>query len=76
MKLLKRTGKNSIDYFKDLIKFIDKKLITVIDEDLNFLLQPESFRKIRSRLKSETLMLLKQEIAKFEFKPLVPTLLA
>lgn len=72
-----RTGKNSIDYFKDLIKFIDKKIDNkVIDEDLNFLLQPESFRKIRSRLKSETLMLLKQEIAKFEFKPLVPTLLA
>lgn len=58
-----RTGKKTVDYFRDIIKFIDKKVNTkIIDEDLNFLLPIDRFKKIRSILKSETIMLLKQGI--------------
>jgi len=58
-----RTGKKTADYFKSLIKFIDKKVNNkIIDQDLNFLLSIDRFKKIRSILKSETMMLLKHEI--------------
>lgn len=58
-----RTGKKTEDYLRDLIKFIDKKINNkIIDEDLNFLLPVGHFKKIRPILKSETMMILKQEI--------------
>jgi len=62
-KIIKeRTGKKTADYLRDLIKFIDKKINNkTIDEDLNFLLPINLFKKIRPILKSETMMLLKQE---------------
>ena len=58
-----RTGQNVIDYFKYLIKFIEKKITAeIINEDLNFLLSAEKFIKLRKVLKIETLMLLEDEI--------------
>lgn len=58
-----RTGKKTADYFRNLIKFIDKKVNNkIIDEDLNFLLPIDRFKMIRLILKTETIMLLKQEI--------------
>lgn len=58
-----RTGKKLIEYFRELVSFIDKKITdTVISEDLNYLLPDERFRKIRKTLKRETLMFITGEI--------------
>lgn len=58
-----RTGKNSESYLKELIRFIDKKVDSqVINEDLSFLLPPDKFQTIKKVLKTETLMLLKNEL--------------
>jgi len=60
-----RTDKQSINYFKELIKFIDTKVTEkIINEDLSFLLSREKFQLIRKILKRETLMFLKDEIRK------------
>ncbi|MBU4580315.1 nucleotidyl transferase AbiEii/AbiGii toxin family protein [Patescibacteria group bacterium] len=49
-------------FFRTLINFIDKKINeTIIDQDLNFLLSPDKFKKIRKMLKKETMMFLKDE---------------
>lgn len=59
----KRTGKRPVDYFKELIKFIDAKVTDkTISEDLSFLLTYEKFKSIRKVLKRETLMFLRDEI--------------
>jgi predicted nucleotidyltransferase component of viral defense system len=48
------------DYLTKLIKFIDEKVTeTIIDQDLNFLLTPEEFKKVRKSLKGETLLYLR-----------------
>ncbi|KKP67899.1 MAG: hypothetical protein UR68_C0020G0009 [Candidatus Roizmanbacteria bacterium GW2011_GWA2_35_19] len=58
-----RTGKQPINYLKDLIKFINTKVTDkIINEDLSFLLTNEKFQLIRKVLKKETLMFLKDEI--------------
>lgn len=63
-KIIKeRTGKSSESYLKELIKFIDKKVDNkLINEDLSFLLPPDKFQTIKKVLKTETLMLLKNEL--------------
>jgi len=58
-----RTNKQPIDYFKDLIEFIDTKVTDkIINEDLSFLLTYEKFQLVRMVLKREILMFLKDEI--------------
>lgn len=58
-----RTGKMAPEFIKALVDFIEKKVTqAIIDQDLNVLLPPEHFRKIRGVLKSEVLMFLKNEI--------------
>lgn len=50
-------------FLSKLISFIEKKVTnTVIDQDLNMLLNPEKFKQIRKILKKEILMFLKNEI--------------
>jgi len=50
-------------FFKELYNFIDKKITQrMIDQDLNFLLIQDKFKKIRKILKQETLMLINDEI--------------
>lgn len=47
-------------FFKELISFIEKNITdTIIDQDLNMLLSPQKFKKIRKILKKEVLMFLK-----------------
>ncbi|MFA4890763.1 MAG: nucleotidyl transferase AbiEii/AbiGii toxin family protein [Candidatus Gracilibacteria bacterium] len=59
-----RTGKTAPEFLKILSDFIEKKVTqTVIDQDLNTLLPPERFRKIRGVLKNEVLMFLRDEIS-------------
>ena len=58
-----RTGKKTVTYLNELIKFIDKKITErIITEDLSFLLPPDIFKKTRLVLKKETLILLQDEI--------------
>lgn len=67
--ILARTGKHAHDYFIQLYDFIDTHVTqTVIDEDLNYLLHPVAFTKMRRILKSETLQLVKDEIERTKSK--------
>ena len=62
-----RRQKKSIEFLKELEKFIDKKITqTIIDQDINTLLAPEKFQKIRKVLKPETLMFVRDEIKRLE----------
>jgi len=55
------------EFFRDLIKFIQKHITaTVLDQDLNMLLENSQFQKIRKNLKHETLMFLKNELENLE----------
>jgi len=68
-KVIKERRKNSdlAYFFRSLISFIDKRINeTVIGQDLNFLLPPNKFRKIRKVLKKETLMFLKDELERLK----------
>jgi predicted nucleotidyltransferase component of viral defense system len=50
-------------YLEELIEFIDTQITqTNIDQDLNVLLPPVVFRRIRKTLKSETIVFLKDEL--------------
>lgn len=54
-----------VAFFQELINFIETKITeTIINQDLNFLLPPAEFQKIRKILKPEVLRLLKDEIIK------------
>ena len=58
-----RTGKSHLVYLKQLKKFIRNKVTQkVINQDLNFLLPYKKFKTIKETLKTETLMLLEDEI--------------
>lgn len=58
-----RTGLSSKQYLQTMIRFIEEKVTQqVIDEDLNLLLPPKTFQIIRKTLKTETLMLLREEL--------------
>ena len=51
-------------FLTELYGFIDKHVsLTLIDEDLNVLLLPQEFRRVRKTLKQETLMLLRRAAA-------------
>jgi len=56
-----RTGMPAKKFFKTLHDFIEKRVTqTIIDQDLNSLLLPKQFQKMRRTLKQETLALLRQ----------------
>jgi len=58
-----RRGVNLKIFLNQLIEFIDKEINnTVIDQDLNTLLAPIEFKRIRKVLKNETLMFLRDEV--------------
>lgn len=57
-----RTGKDIVQFFADLIAFVEKHITDeIITQDLNTLLPYEKFSKIRKILKRETLMFLRDE---------------
>jgi len=50
-------------FLKQLIKFIEEEITqTVIDQDINILLRPDKFQKIRKVIKPEVLMFLNDEL--------------
>jgi predicted nucleotidyltransferase component of viral defense system len=58
-----RTGLSAEIYINQLIKFIEKQFTQqIIDEDLNHLLPPESFKNIRKTLIPECLIMLKSHL--------------
>ncbi len=62
-----RRGANTVDYFKQLIAFIDKHVTpTVIAEDLNPLLTDAVFQTLRPILKTQILFFLRAEVAKLK----------
>jgi len=62
--VIKERQKMAIDkFFFKLISFIEKEVKQrYIDEDLNFLLPPIEFKRVRKILKAETLRLLNDEL--------------
>ena len=58
--ILERTGKETKDFFQELILFIEKRITeTILVQDLSNLLSPEQFRDARKNLKKNTLIFLK-----------------
>lgn len=58
----------TVFYLKELKKFIDQKITeTIINQDLNLLLPYDKFKVIGETLKTEVLMLLRDEIKRIEF---------
>lgn len=61
--ILERRKGTLEDFFQELIEFIEKQITeTIINQDLNMLLENSKFQKIRKHLKSETLMFLETEL--------------
>ncbi len=62
-----RTGKSTDKFFFELIDFIEKKVTEKhIDQDLNTLLPPLIFQQKRKRIKSETLLFLRDELRRIQ----------
>ncbi|MFA4817721.1 MAG: nucleotidyl transferase AbiEii/AbiGii toxin family protein [Parcubacteria group bacterium] len=62
-----RRKKPVLAFFQELLNFVEKNITeTIINQDLNVLLAPDKFQKIRKILKRETLMFLRDEIARLE----------
>jgi len=60
-------------FFQQLIDFIEKRVTaTIIDQDLNTLLEHGQFQKIRKSLKHETVMFLKNELHNIQGAPKTP----
>lgn len=58
-----RRGVDTNSYLKELADFIENNITeTIINQDLNFLLEPEKFNSIRKTLKDETLALIRENI--------------
>jgi len=63
-----RTGMRLPDFLRKLIDFIEKQISQrVINEDLNTLLPLNRFQKIRKVLKTETLVFIKDDLARLGF---------
>jgi predicted nucleotidyltransferase component of viral defense system len=61
--IVERTNLNLLDFFNKLLLFINKHFTTtILDQDLNFLLPYNHFKKLRKTLKLETEMFIKEEI--------------
>ena len=65
--IVERRNSDVKSFFEQLMEFIEKYVTnTLIDQDLNTLLEHEQFQKIRKNLKQETLMFLKNELTNME----------
>jgi len=61
--IIERRRQTLPTFLKQLIKFVEKEITqTVIDQDINALLPPDKFQKIRKVLKPEVLMFLNDEL--------------
>lgn len=61
--IVERRGQAVLPFLRKLIAFIKKNITeTIINQDLNVLLEPSKFQQIRKILKQETLMFLQDEV--------------
>ncbi|MDO9231197.1 MAG: nucleotidyl transferase AbiEii/AbiGii toxin family protein [bacterium] len=67
-KIIEDIRKCSIEkFFEDLVVFVEDKITQeIIDQDLNMLLSNDNFQMIRKILKQETLMMLRDELARIK----------
>jgi len=64
-----RTKKSALVYLQELKTFVSEKITQkIVNQDLNFLLSYKQFNSIRKTLKTETLMLIGDEIKRLEGK--------
>jgi len=64
------SGKEPRAFFSDLIEFVERHITQqVIDQDLNRLLPPEQFKRMRKILKQEALALLRGELRLLSSSP-------
>ncbi|MBT3689876.1 nucleotidyl transferase AbiEii/AbiGii toxin family protein [bacterium] len=62
-----RRQKKVIDFLIELVVFIKKEITqTIIDQDINHLIQYDKFKKLRLVIKKETLMFLNDEIERLK----------
>lgn len=62
--ITERTGLSIPEFFVNLIQFVEKKFTqTVIDQDLNPLFDPSTFKKLRLQLKNDALLALRAELS-------------
>ncbi|PIR12741.1 hypothetical protein COV49_04390 [Candidatus Falkowbacteria bacterium CG11_big_fil_rev_8_21_14_0_20_39_10] len=65
--IIERRKGEVILFMKELVDFIEKRINqTVINQDINFLLPPDKFKRIRGVLKPEALMFLRDEIKRLK----------
>ncbi|HEY4495526.1 MAG TPA: nucleotidyl transferase AbiEii/AbiGii toxin family protein [Patescibacteria group bacterium] len=65
--ILERRKQALPDFFRELIAFIEKRVTdTIVSQDLNMLLSPAVFQRIRKILTRETLMFLNDELARLQ----------
>ncbi len=65
--IMERTKLSVIDYFSELLLFINKNINnTILEHDLNFLLPYDNFCKLKKSLKLETEMFIKEEIKRLK----------
>ena len=65
--IIERRKNNLISFFEELIDFIEKNINQdIINQDINFLLPPDKFQKIRKILKREVLMFLRDELKRIK----------
>lgn len=63
----RRKNKDRAVFFGELIIFVEKHITQkIIDQDLNVLMPPDQFRRVRTHLKSETLMFLRDEFERIK----------
>lgn len=60
--ITEKSGLAVVDFWADLIKFVENKFTqTIIDQDINTLFDPLTFKKLRLHLKSDTLLALRAQ---------------
>lgn len=60
-----RRNQEPLDFIEALIEFIKKEITqTIVDQDLNTLLEPKKIRQIRKILKQESLVFLQDELSR------------
>lgn len=66
--IIERRGGGDVQgFFRRLLGFIDEKITdTIIDQDINMLLERGQFSRIRKILKTETMIFLRDEIGRLE----------
>ena len=65
--IVERTKQTVPVFFKKLVDFVSKHVTEkVINQDLNYLLPPENFQRIRKIIKAEVLVMLKDEVERLK----------